>query len=53
VRKSPGGRRFEEIGVQALNLLRLCIGSMGMAPVDASKVSWAPPDDDDDDIFDK
>ena len=47
-------RSGEEIGVQALGLLRLCLGQMGMTPVDASKISWAPPDDDDDDdIFDK
>jgi hypothetical protein len=42
----------EEVGVQAMGLLRLCIGSMGMTPTDASKVNWAPEEDDpDDDIF--
>ena len=38
----------EEVGVQALSLLRLCIGSMGLSPVDASKISWAPQDEPDD-----
>lgn len=38
----------EEVGVQALSLLRLCIGSMGGTPVDASKVSWAPAEEPDD-----
>lgn len=28
----------EEVGVQALNLLRQCLGSMGATPSDASKV---------------
>ena len=43
----------EECGVQALGLLRLCLGQMGMTPVDASKISWSPDEKDpDDDIFD-
>lgn len=29
----------EEVGVQALNLLRQCLGQMGATPADASKVS--------------
>jgi hypothetical protein len=44
-------RSGEEIGVQALGLLRLCLSSMGMTPVDSSKVSWAP-DEEPDDILD-
>jgi hypothetical protein len=38
----------EEVGVQALGLLRLCLGSMGMTPADASKISWAPEEEPDD-----
>jgi hypothetical protein len=38
----------EECGVQALSLLRLCLGSMGMTPTDASKVGWAAEEDPDD-----
>lgn len=34
----------EEVGVQALNLLRQCLGQMGATPADATKVSV--PDDD-------
>lgn len=34
----------EDVGVQALNLLRQCLGQMGAAPADASKVS-APAED--------
>jgi hypothetical protein len=41
----------EEVGIQALNLLRQCLGSMGATPSDASKVS-VPEDDDEDDILD-
>lgn len=37
----------EEVGVQALNLLRQCLGQMGATPADASKVSV--PDEGDDD----
>lgn len=29
----------ENVGVQALNLLRLCLGQMGATPADASKVN--------------
>jgi hypothetical protein len=32
----------DEVGVQAMGLLRLCIGSMGLTPTDASKISWSP-----------
>lgn len=41
-------RSGEEVGVQALGLLRLCLGSMGMTPVDASKVSWELEEEPDD-----
>lgn len=41
----------EECGVQALNLLRQCLGQMGATPSDASKVTL-PEDDDEDDILD-
>ena len=42
----------QEVGVQALSLLRLCLGSMGLTPVDASKVAWPAEDDDEfDEIF--
>lgn len=42
----------EEVGVQALGLLRLCIGSMGATPTDASKVTLPDNDEDDDDLLD-
>jgi len=38
----------EEVGVQAMSLLRLCLGSMGATPVDASKVAWSVEDEPDD-----
>jgi hypothetical protein len=38
----------EEVGTKALSLLRLCLGSMGATPADASKVSWAPEEPEDD-----
>lgn len=41
----------EECGVQALGLLRLCLGSMGATPSDASKVTL-PDDDEEDDLLD-
>jgi hypothetical protein len=31
-----------------MSLLRLCLSSMGLSPVDASKVSWAPEEKPDD-----
>jgi hypothetical protein len=37
-----------EIGTKALSLLRLCLSSMGATPSDASKVSWAEPEEPDD-----
>lgn len=42
----------EEVGVQALNLLRQCLGQMGATPSDASKVTLPDDDGDDDDILD-
>lgn len=38
----------QDVGVQALGLLRLCLSSMGMTPADASKVSWAAEEPEDD-----
>lgn len=38
----------EDVGVQAMGLLRLCLGSMGLTPADASKVAWAKEDEPDD-----
>jgi len=35
----------EDVGVQAMSLLRLCLSSMGATPVDASKVAWAPDEE--------
>ena len=42
----------EEVGVQALNLLRQCLGQMGATPSDASKVTLPNDDEEDDDILD-
>lgn len=43
--------RFREdlLGVSGMNLLRLCLQSLGATPADFSKVGWSPPADDDDD----
>lgn len=41
----------EECGVQALNLLRQCLGSMGATPSDASKVTLPDDDEEDDDLL--
>lgn len=38
----------EEVGVQALNLLRQCLGSMGATPSDATKVTIPDGKDDED-----
>ncbi|PZQ80016.1 MAG: hypothetical protein DI549_18420 [Ancylobacter novellus] len=38
----------QEVGVQALNLLRQCLGSMGLTPADAHKVARPPAATDDD-----
>lgn len=42
----------EEVGIQALNLLRQCLGSMGATPSDSSKVSLPDDDEENDDILD-
>lgn len=42
----------EEVGVQAINLLRQCLGQMGATPSDASKVTLPEDDEEDDDILD-
>ena len=42
----------EECGVQALNLLRQCLGQMGATPSDASKVTLPDDDEEEDDILD-
>jgi hypothetical protein len=38
----------EDVGVKALNLLRMMLGSMGATPSDASKVAMPPEKDEDD-----
>jgi hypothetical protein len=38
----------EEISVNSLNLLRLCLSQMGATPVDASKISMPDEEDDED-----
>lgn len=42
----------QDVGVQALNLLRQCLGSMGATPADASKVTLADEEDEKDDLLD-
>jgi hypothetical protein len=42
----------EEVSVNGLNLLRLCLGQMGATPVDSSKITL-PEDKDDADPSDK
>ena len=43
----------QDVGVQALNLLRLCLGQMGATPADASKIPLPPAGDDElDEFFD-
>ena len=41
----------QDIGVQAMNLLRQCLGQMGATPADAGRVSFAD-DEEPDDILD-
>lgn len=43
----------KEVGVQAMNLLRQCLGQMGATPSDASKVGVKPDDKDEEDPSDK
>lgn len=42
----------QDVGVQALNLLRQCLGQMGATPADATKVSLPDDEDEKDDILD-
>ncbi|RAK26366.1 hypothetical protein C7374_11452 [Falsochrobactrum ovis] len=42
----------EDVGVQALNLLRQCLGQMGATPADASKVATQEDDSEKDDLLD-
>ncbi len=43
-----------DMGVQAMNLLRLCLGQMGATPTDFGKIGWSPETDDPDDhIFER
>jgi hypothetical protein len=42
----------QDVGVQALNLLRQCLGQMGATPADASKVTLPDGDDQKDDLLD-
>ncbi len=42
----------QEVGVQALNLLRQCLGSMGATPADASKVAIPDDGEEKDDLLD-
>lgn len=42
----------QEVGVQALNLLRQCLGSMGATPADASKVALPDDGEEKDDLLD-
>eukprot|EP00873_Tetraselmis_striata_P030728 jgi/Tetstr1/450992/TSEL_038028.t1 len=44
-------RSGDEVGVNALNLLRLCLGQMGATPVDAGKVPM-PEEEEQDDLLD-
>ena len=41
----------EEVGTQALNLLRLCLSQMGATPADASKVPPPAEEPDEDDLL--
>lgn len=38
----------EDVGIQALNLLRQCLGQMGATPADESKINQASDDEGDD-----
>jgi hypothetical protein len=43
----------DEISVNGLNLLRLCLGQMGATPVDSSKITLPDEEDDEPDPADK
>ncbi|AZO54849.1 MULTISPECIES: hypothetical protein [unclassified Mesorhizobium] len=42
----------QEVGVQAMNLLRQMLGQMGATPADATKISVADDEEDADDLLD-
>lgn len=42
----------QEVGVQAMNLLRQMLGQMGATPADASKVASGDDGDEKDDLLD-
>jgi hypothetical protein len=42
----------QDVGVQAMNLLRQILGQMGATPADASKIAVADDDDEKDDLLD-
>jgi len=42
----------QEVGVQAMNLLRQMLGQMGATPSDASKVTVTDADEEKDDLLD-
>lgn len=42
----------QEVGVQAMNFLRQCLGQMGASPADASKITVPDDEGDKDDLLD-
>ncbi|CAI2935034.1 hypothetical protein [Aminobacter niigataensis] len=42
----------QDVGVQAMNLLRQCLGQMGATPSDASKITVLDDEDEKDDLLD-
>ncbi|QPC90299.1 hypothetical protein [Mesorhizobium sp. INR15] len=40
----------DELGTSGMNLLRLCLGSMGATPSDFRRINWTPPAIEDDDL---
>ncbi|MXN45911.1 hypothetical protein GR138_11975 [Shinella kummerowiae] len=42
----------QDVGVQAMNLLRQCLGQMGATPSDASKITVPDDEDEKDDLLD-
>lgn len=41
-----------DVGIQAMNLLRLCLGQMGATPTDFGKIGWHEDTyDPDDELF--
>lgn len=43
----------DEVGIQKLNYLRMCLSSMGATPADATKVGAPPKEDPEDDDFNR